>query len=387
MEELIPTLQEEGEERIDTLQESSIIAGVQSINGKAGDLDLKTINNTDLLTAGNLDLATAEQLAGKQDILTAGDNIQIENNVISATDSTYTAGNGLDLTDGEFSIDENVVATKTDLADKQDKLTQTQLTAVNSGIDSAKVTQIGTNQNDISTINGKIPNQASTTNQLADKAFVNSSVQTATANFRGSWEDWDSVPSVAGDYPADYTGSTTPTVNDYMVVQDASDYPYETLDGTWRFKYTGSWSSEGKEGWIPEYQVNETPLTAAQIAALNSGITASLVDQITENKEDITSLQTGKMNANTTFWGQSVQNGAVDGTLTLTESGQTATIATSGHNTTDAGIKMGNSKNYVEAGVAAITLSSTTGNINLKPKSGSSVDDAVYSSRLHQGME
>lgn len=133
---------------------------------------------------------------------------------------------------------------------------------------------------EISDINDLIPNQASDTNQLADKAFVNSSVQTATANFRGNWTDWADVPTVATDYPADYAGSKTPTVNDYLVVQDASDYTLDTLEGTWRFKYTGTWDVDGKAGWHPEYQVNETPMTAAQLAALNSGITAGLVANI-----------------------------------------------------------------------------------------------------------
>lgn len=76
----------------------------------------------------------------------------------------------------------------------------------------------------ISTINGKIPTQASSTNKLADKAFVNSSVQTATANFRGNWDNWSSVPTESNLYPSDYIGSTTPTINDYLVVKDASDY-------------------------------------------------------------------------------------------------------------------------------------------------------------------
>lgn len=132
----------------------------------------------------------------------------------------------------------------------------------------------------VSTIEGLIPNQASTSNQLADKNFVNSSVQTATANFRGNWTDWAEVPTTAASYPADYAGNKTPTVNDYLVVQDASDYTEETLAGTWRFKYTGDWDVDGKAGWQPEYQVNETPLTAAQLAALNSGITAGLVANI-----------------------------------------------------------------------------------------------------------
>ena len=422
MEELIPTLQEEGEERIDTIAEQTIIAGVQTINGKAGDLNLKTINNTDLLTTGNLSLATPTDLStavsthntsatahtdirqaitseatarenadtalnnAKQDKLVAGANIQIaaDGKTISATDTTYSAGSGLNLTGTTFSVDTDTIATQNDIytlqTTKQDNLTTPQLNAVNSGIDSTKVAQIATNEGDIATINGKIPTQASTSNQLADKNFVNSSVQTATANYRGSWDDWASVPTQASDYPEDYAGSHTPTVNDYMVVQDASDYTEETLEGTWRFKYTGEWDTNGKAGWLPEYQVNETPLTAAQIAAINSGITDTLVAQISTNQSDISNLNTNKLDKTTTFWGQTAQNGAVQGTLTLTESGQNATIATSGHNTTDAGIKMGNSKNYVEAGVTEITLSSTTGGIKLKPKSGSSVD--VMSSKI-----
>ena len=45
---------------------------------------------------------------------------------------------------------------KNALGNKQDTLTETQLTAVNSGITSTDVTQIGTNKNDISTINQTI---------------------------------------------------------------------------------------------------------------------------------------------------------------------------------------------------------------------------------------
>lgn len=56
-------------------------------------------------------------LQGKQDTLTAGANIQIENGTISATDTTYTAGNGLNLNGTEFSADTTILATKEDLED------------------------------------------------------------------------------------------------------------------------------------------------------------------------------------------------------------------------------------------------------------------------------
>ena len=59
-----------------------------------------------------------------QEKLTAGSNITIDaSNEISATDTTYTAGNGLDLTDTEFSVDSNVVALQTDLPTNTSDLT------------------------------------------------------------------------------------------------------------------------------------------------------------------------------------------------------------------------------------------------------------------------
>lgn len=156
-----------------------------------------------------------------------------------------------------------------------------------------------------------IPAQANAGNQLADKAFVNSTVQTNTANFRGNWATWAAVPTSANSYPVDYSGSKTPTVNDYMVVQDASGYTEEALEGTWRFKYAGIWSVAGKSGWLPEYQVNETPLTAAQLAALNSGITSDLVTQIGTNTSDISSLSTNKQDKLTAGTDISIVNNVI----------------------------------------------------------------------------
>lgn len=244
--------------------------------------------------------------------------------------------------------------------------------------------KITAERNRIDDVEDLVPAQASSVNKLADKAFVNSTIQTATADFRGNWYDWDSVPVDASEYPEDYKGSHIPTNKDYMVVQNAelygfsadierswivgeicrgrmggddramyrcvndfdgraSDNPdyfdrlfyleeyrgnyfeedewnagnicsyndqfyecgqsvettientpdkdtehwalidtnyYNIRFGTWRFKYSGLWAEMGKDGWLPEYQVNETPLTAAQVAALNSNITAELTASI-----------------------------------------------------------------------------------------------------------
>jgi len=185
------------------------------------------------------------KLSLKQDKLTAGNNVQIAGGTISATDTVYTAGTGIDITNKTIS----------------------------------------------NTVSPLVPNQASSTNKLADKAFVTDAVSTASANFRNTWSTYTAIPTDASQYPQDYTGSTTPTTNDYLVVQNASDYTAETISGTWRFKYSGLWSSIGKAGWLPEYQISTEPLTSEQLAALNSGVTSSTVSQVTTNTTAIAGKQ------------------------------------------------------------------------------------------------
>ena len=116
-------------------------------------------------------------------------------------------------------------------------------------------------KNEIDAINSKIPSQATTTNQLADKAFVNATVATNSANFRGNWSTWSLVPTDANLYPEDYVGNRTPTNNDYMVVSDASDYTAEGMEikiywdgwGTHRFSVNDSALVPigGVNEWVP----------------------------------------------------------------------------------------------------------------------------------------
>ena len=63
-----------------------------------------SVNGWDTLSGNVSTLQTS--VAGKQDVLTAGDNISIsDQNVISATDTTYTAGNAIDITSNVISAD------------------------------------------------------------------------------------------------------------------------------------------------------------------------------------------------------------------------------------------------------------------------------------------
>lgn len=147
-------------------------------------------------------------------------------------------------------------------------------------------------QDEIDDINALIPGQATESNQLADKSFVNSTVATNAANFRGNWTNWAAVPTDATSYPEDYVGNKTPNNNDYMVVQDASDY--DGFEGSWRFIYVGDWNTTGKSGWKSQYKVGST-FTAAQQAAIDSGITAVDVSTYNSYGTSITALQTDKL--------------------------------------------------------------------------------------------
>lgn len=97
-----------------------------------------TLINTDHDALTNRDMADQhpisaitgleDALSGKQDILTAGNNIQIENGVISATDTTYTAGNGISIENNVISNTQtsaewgNIIGTLSDQTDLQNAL-------------------------------------------------------------------------------------------------------------------------------------------------------------------------------------------------------------------------------------------------------------------------
>lgn len=154
----------------------------------------------------------------------------------------------------------------------------------------------------VTVMEGLIPTEASSSNQLADKSFVNSTIQTNTANFRGNYKCWSNVPTNANDYPTDFAGNKTPTSNDYMVVNNAIGYTCHSCVlncGTWRFKYVGNWTDCNTNGWYPEYQVNEEPFTSDQNLAINSGITCDCVTSYTShlnntsNPHSVTKSQVG----------------------------------------------------------------------------------------------
>lgn len=182
--------------------------------------------------------------------------------------------------------------------------------------------RVATAEGDIDTIEGKIPNQATAQNQLADKNFVNSSIATNTANFIGTF---NSVAELEA-----YTGTVTNNDYAFVIVTDAQgNTAYD------RYKYSGD-----TEQWMFEYELNNSSFTAVQWAAINSGITSGNVDKLT-GLADIKTIggnlslsQAGELSAtNTTYTagnGLSL-NGtqfSVDTTTIATQSDLTAGLAT-----------------------------------------------------------
>lgn len=111
-----------------------------------------------------------------------------------------------------------------------------------------------------------IPEQASPSNQLADKNFVNSSVATNTANYiSDKGQPFQSLEDLEA-----YEGVLTN--NDYAFVVGADSAGNTTYS---RYKYKAS-----THQWALEYILNNSSFTAEQWESISSGITSGLVAKL-----------------------------------------------------------------------------------------------------------
>ena len=99
-----------------------------------------------------------------------------------------------------------------------------------------------------------VPNTATVNNQLADKNFVNSSISTATAEFRGTVENLEDLNSISAN------------INDYAFYKHIDESGNTLFD---RYKFTDKWEYE--------YTLNNSSFTAEQWATINSGITKNSI--------------------------------------------------------------------------------------------------------------
>lgn len=155
----------------------------------------------------------------------------------------------------------------------------------------------GTDKTNLDNTVSYIPSQASSTNQLADKDFVNSSINSVTAYYitKNASGDQFNTKAELDNATVFYSGGEVrvPTRNDYCVVleDESKRDPDSGQDPTTRYIYQNG-------QWEYQYTINATAFTAAQLAALNSGITSVKVTKLNgiENGAQINVLEGVQLN-------------------------------------------------------------------------------------------
>ena len=195
------------------------------------------------------------------------DDIPVVDQVYDGTSENAQSGTAVA---GAISTKQNTITAQnmlsSDLVDDTNK--------VHKFATAAQLSQIATNTGDISSINSKIPSVASSSNQLADKEFVNSSIASNTANFIGTFNSLAELEAYSGPL----------TNNDYAFVTNVDGEGNTSYD---RYKYT---TATTPPSWVFEYELNNSSFTTAQWDAINSGIDAILTAQISTNATDIINI-------------------------------------------------------------------------------------------------
>lgn len=190
---------------------------------------------------------------------------------VTITDAEHPSGQTFDVMDGEDGADGKSAYESaqdggysgteqqfyTELAEVGDKLDLsggTMTGALNMG--SHKITNVLAGTDDSDAVN---------------LGQVSGMISTNTAYFRGSFATKAALLAVAWQ-TSDPSAAYYVTNNDYAIVEDDETQN----DECWRYVYVSG------TGWAAQYKINETPLTPAQIAALNSGATSTNISAIAD---------------------------------------------------------------------------------------------------------
>lgn len=294
----------------------------KTVDDNYADLNERVNSNYNAITNHVLDLNNPHEVTKAQIGLNNVDNTSDLNKPIST--ATQTALNGLD---DKITVNSGLI---NDL--------DTRLSALGSTVAQDYIeldNKISANTGNISNIQDLIPNQATSSNQLADKDFVNSSISTNTANFIGTFISVSALESYSGTVTNnDYAfvvnsvitdnGSDWATFNDldaydktlltnfdYGWVINGSNfdlYRFDILNQAWDLRATNISKSSvtlnsaynrykatvtgSTVVWDFEFTLNNSSFTASQWEAINSGISQSLVNQIGTNQNDIQTINT-----------------------------------------------------------------------------------------------
>ena len=263
----------QGQKADTALQPNDDISELNNDVGYITSASLPTVNNSTItfqknnITVGDINLNQSSNETINFNIPTTASDINAV--PTSRTINSKSLANNISLN----SSDVGALASTTTI---NDLTTTAQQSALNSNITSTLTAQITTNKNDIESIQGVIPSAATSSNQLADKNFVNSTVSTNTANFIGTFTSVADLEAYSG----------TLTNNDYAFVE-TTDTAGNTLYD--RYKYT---TATTPASWQFEYELNNSSFTAVQWSAINSGANTTNIGQIATNTNDISDINT-----------------------------------------------------------------------------------------------
>lgn len=205
---------------------------VTKVNNKTGNV---------VLTASDINASNSQSIQNNLERIDSEIN-RVEGEIPDISDLAST-----DYVDGKVSDLEDAID------EKQDALGYTAENAANK----------------VSTISDDSATQYASVTAI--KNFVNSSISSSTATFRGNFATYALLEAYAGDKHN----------NDYAVVSADETHSGQTS----RYKYNGT-------SWVYEYKVNDAPFSQSQMNAINSGIDSTKVaafEAYEDDKQDVIS--------------------------------------------------------------------------------------------------
>ena len=177
------TKQDKTDYSLETISKT-VVGAINEINQKEGSIETIVDGFDERITQAQNDATSALTKVGR---------IQIQDN--NNHTFTFTNGEGQTTTieTGANPDNETIILNQNDelkaigIEDNNGVITPSDVRAKQNSTDNALTTTDKTIVGAINEINAVIPEQASPSNQLADKAFVNSTVGTNTAIFRGTY--------------------------------------------------------------------------------------------------------------------------------------------------------------------------------------------------------
>ena len=188
-------------------------------------------------------------------------------------------------TTSQFLGDKMGLALKRDVPTKTSELVNDSDFSTNASVDE----KIGGVTSSIPTKTSQLQNDS----DFADKDFVNSSIATNTANFKGTFNNESEFPTEA-------------TNNDYLFLNTVDENGNTIYK---RYKYVASTST-----WTYEYTLNNSSFTAEQWATINGGPYASVGDiptrtsQLDNDSNFATKTELDTVNQNLTTTVTEMQN-------------------------------------------------------------------------------